>query len=58
MYCPECGKGTSRIYEMVAAKTITQRKPEPVYVCDVCLPEKLLGIIKRGTIVKVKLFRQ
>jgi len=58
MYCPECGKGTSRIYEMVANKTITQRKPEPVYCCDLCLPEKLLGIIKKGIWIRVRLFKQ
>jgi len=58
MYCPECGEPCVRIYEIVAAKTLREREPEPKYCCDVCLDKCILGVIRKGKIIKVKLFKQ
>jgi len=58
MYCPECGKPCDRIYEIVAAKTLREREPEPKHCCDACLSKTLLGVIQKGKIIKVRLFKQ
>jgi len=58
MYCPECGKGTNVIYEIVATKTLTQRKPESTYTCDECFVNTLKGLISKGKTLKVRIVKQ
>ena len=58
MYCPNCGKGTTRIYEVIETKTLRKREPEPLHCCPICIEECITGLIRKGIWVRVRLFKQ